>query len=84
MQAELKDDHNLYIRQHPELQALIADYLQFLLLRKPEDTIAFAADYFSSFASHMPSTTPYMQSAAPTPFPDSRSNSKMMHLAKPT
>ncbi|XP_038045243.1 ciliogenesis-associated TTC17-interacting protein-like isoform X3 [Patiria miniata] len=47
---ELKGDHATYMRHHPELKALLADFLQFLLLRKPEDVVAFAADYFASFS----------------------------------
>ncbi|KAI1898347.1 hypothetical protein AGOR_G00071390 [Albula goreensis] len=41
---ELKADHASYVRQHPELKALLADFLQFLLLRKPDDVFLFAAD----------------------------------------
>ena len=71
------------MRQHPEMKALLADYLQFLLLRKPDDVIAFTAEYFSSFSQKIPSPTPYLQSAAPTPFPDSKTNPKIQHLATP-
>ncbi|XP_041660136.1 ciliogenesis-associated TTC17-interacting protein [Cheilinus undulatus] len=48
---ELKADHASYLRQHPEIRALISDFLQFLLLRKPDDVIQFARDYFLPFAS---------------------------------
>ena len=71
------------MRQHPEMKALLADYLQFLLLRKPVDTIAFTADYFSSFSSKVPNTPPYSESAAAALFPDSRTNPKIAHLATP-
>lgn len=81
-QEELKGDHAVYMRHHPELKALLADFLQFLLLRKPQDVIAFAADYFSSFSSKMSSQTPYMQSSAPSPFSASRSSPKLKHLAQ--
>ncbi|KAG5852456.1 ciliogenesis-associated TTC17-interacting protein [Anguilla anguilla] len=47
----LKADHASYVRQHPELKALMADFLQFLLLRKPDDVFSFAAEYFAPFAS---------------------------------
>ena len=70
------------MRQHPELRALMADFLQFLLLRKPEDVIAFAAEYFSSFSSRMPGTTAYAESGISSPFPNNRSNSKIQHLSK--
>ncbi|CAB1331326.1 unnamed protein product [Coregonus sp. 'balchen'] len=32
---ELKAEHASYIRQHLDLRAMMADFLQFLLLRKP-------------------------------------------------
>ncbi|XP_042615116.1 ciliogenesis-associated TTC17-interacting protein-like, partial [Cyprinus carpio] len=45
---ELKADYSSYIRQHPEIKALLGDFLQFLLLRKPQDVFSFA---FAPFAS---------------------------------
>lgn len=48
-QEELKADHASYLKQHPEIQALISDFLQLLLLRKPEDVNQFAREYFLSF-----------------------------------
>ncbi|KAK1879085.1 Ciliogenesis-associated TTC17-interacting protein [Dissostichus eleginoides] len=51
---ELKADHASYLRQHPEIRALISDFLQFLLLRKPDDIFQFARDYFIPFASRRP------------------------------
>uniref|UniRef100_UPI003AAC2B69 ciliogenesis-associated TTC17-interacting protein n=1 Tax=Centroberyx gerrardi TaxID=166262 RepID=UPI003AAC2B69 len=51
---ELKADHASYLRQHPELRALMADFLQFLLLRKPDDIYKFAREYFLPFTSHRP------------------------------
>ncbi|KAL5006484.1 hypothetical protein ScPMuIL_015290 [Solemya velum] len=71
---ELKGDHASYMRSHPELKALLADFLQFLLLRKPDDIISFAGDYFSSFSQAIESTTPYLTSSAPTPYLASRTN----------
>ncbi|KAM9789296.1 ciliogenesis-associated TTC17-interacting protein [Neosynchiropus ocellatus] len=52
--AELKADHALYLRQHPEIRALVSDFLQFLLLRKPEDVFTFAKEYFLPFTNHRP------------------------------
>jgi len=43
---ELRNDHETYLRHRPELQAMLKDFLQFLLLRKPDDVCAFAANYF--------------------------------------
>ncbi|XP_055068613.2 ciliogenesis-associated TTC17-interacting protein isoform X2 [Misgurnus anguillicaudatus] len=51
---ELKADYSTYVRQHPELKALMADFLQFLLLRKPSDVFSFARDFFTPFASQSP------------------------------
>lgn len=53
-QEELKADHASYLRQHPEIRALISDFLQFLLLRKPDDVFQFAREYFLPFASQHP------------------------------
>ncbi|XP_071959728.1 ciliogenesis-associated TTC17-interacting protein-like [Antedon mediterranea] len=59
---ELKGDHATYMRHHPELKALLADFLQFLLLRKPEDIVAFASDYFSAFSPSTKEGNPYATS----------------------
>lgn len=48
---ELKAEHASYLREHPEIRALISDFLQFLLLRKPENVLQFARDYFLPFSS---------------------------------
>lgn len=53
-QEELREDHASYLRQHPEIRALISDFLQFLLLRKPDDVFQFAREYFLPFASCRP------------------------------
>ncbi|KAF6718383.1 Ciliogenesis-associated TTC17-interacting protein [Oryzias melastigma] len=44
---ELKEEYALYLRQHPEIRALISDFMQLLLLRKPENVYQFAKEYFS-------------------------------------
>ncbi|XP_028396250.1 ciliogenesis-associated TTC17-interacting protein-like [Dendronephthya gigantea] len=43
---ELVDDHNTYIRRHPEVKAILADFLQFLLMKKPDDIFDFAREFF--------------------------------------
>ncbi|XP_065053110.1 ciliogenesis-associated TTC17-interacting protein-like isoform X2 [Rhopilema esculentum] len=53
---ELKSDHLTFIQKHPELKALMSDFLQFLLLRKPEDICSFAANYFEAFSTVAPAT----------------------------
>ncbi|XP_059163387.1 ciliogenesis-associated TTC17-interacting protein-like isoform X2 [Physella acuta] len=80
---ELKGDHATYMRHHPELRALLADFLQFLLLRKPDDILAFAANYFAAFSTSMPDPSPYLASNAPVPFPDSHTNAKIEELRTP-
>lgn len=81
---ELKADHTRYMKQHPELQTLLADFMQFLLLQKPDDVIAFAAEYFAAFSTSMPSSPPYLNSNCVTPFPNSRTNSRIDKLRAPT
>ncbi|KAF7653658.1 hypothetical protein LDENG_00079940 [Lucifuga dentata] len=54
---ELKADHSSYLRQHPEIRALMSDFLQFLLLKKPDDVFQFARQHFLQFASHQPPET---------------------------
>ncbi|XP_056606867.1 ciliogenesis-associated TTC17-interacting protein isoform X3 [Triplophysa dalaica] len=66
---ELKADYTSHIRQHPELKALMADFLQFLLLRKPSDVFSFARDFFAPFASQSPPGNPCKESPNPT-FPE--------------
>ncbi|XP_046883917.1 ciliogenesis-associated TTC17-interacting protein [Hypomesus transpacificus] len=51
---ELKAEHASYLRQHPELRVIMADFLQFLLLRKPSNVFLFAKEYFLPFSSCHP------------------------------
>ena len=62
----MKSDHALYMRRHPELRALVADFLQFLLLRKPDDVVSFAREYFASFSSHIPDNSAYRTNSDPS------------------
>lgn len=48
-QEELIEGHGEYVRSHPELKALMADFLQHLLLRKPEDVYSEAASFFAPY-----------------------------------
>ncbi|XP_057712544.1 ciliogenesis-associated TTC17-interacting protein isoform X3 [Corythoichthys intestinalis] len=48
---ELKADHASYLKANPEIRALISDFLQFLLLKKPDDVFQFAREYFFPFTS---------------------------------
>ncbi|XP_029605093.1 ciliogenesis-associated TTC17-interacting protein-like [Salmo trutta] len=51
---ELKAENSSYLWQHPVLRATMADFLPFLLLRKPSNVFMFACEYFSPFVSHRP------------------------------
>lgn len=66
-QEELKANHTTYVRHHPELKAIMADFLQFLLLRKPEDVFTFAADYFAPFSSQKHLETSFQMSNKANP-----------------
>jgi len=56
---KLINDHKTYVRHKPELRALLEDFCQFVLLRKPDDVCSFASDYFASFSTKIkPPTLP--------------------------
>uniref|UniRef100_A0A8C0GQ41 Ciliogenesis-associated TTC17-interacting protein n=1 Tax=Chelonoidis abingdonii TaxID=106734 RepID=A0A8C0GQ41_CHEAB len=65
---ELQADHTSYARRHPELRALLADFLQLLLLHKPDDVLTFAAEFFAPFASQRPPGSTFHASGKPSPF----------------
>ncbi|XP_069472937.1 ciliogenesis-associated TTC17-interacting protein isoform X2 [Ambystoma mexicanum] len=65
---ELRSDHATYIRRHPDVRILMADFLQFLLLRKPDDIVAFAAEFFAPFATARSPTSAFHASYEPSPF----------------
>ena len=53
-QEELVADHVTYMKQHPELQAIVADFVQHLLIRRPNDVFKSAEEFFSTFNSCHP------------------------------
>ncbi|XP_072817745.1 ciliogenesis-associated TTC17-interacting protein isoform X3 [Vicugna pacos] len=65
---ELRLSHSSYLRLHPEAQALISDFVLFLLLRQPADVVTFAAEYFGPFAKRRPPTPTLRSSNRPSPF----------------
>jgi hypothetical protein len=67
-QEEYRLSHTRYLRQHPEAQALVSDFLLFLLLRQPQDVVTFAAEYFGSFAAHRSPSPALRSSHRPSPF----------------
>ncbi|KAI9204151.1 uncharacterized protein BJ171DRAFT_506256 [Polychytrium aggregatum] len=42
---EITRVHEIYIAEHPELQQVMADYLQLVLHRKPQNVYEFTAEY---------------------------------------
>lgn len=62
---ELRASHSTYTRQHPELAALLAHFLQALLLRQPPDPVLFAAEFFAPFARRQPPGPPFASSRSP-------------------
>lgn len=67
LQEHLEASHTTYVRQHPELLALLADFLQALLLQQPPDPISFAAQFFAPFACQFPAGTPFASARAASP-----------------
>ncbi|XP_042535091.1 ciliogenesis-associated TTC17-interacting protein [Dipodomys spectabilis] len=65
---ELRLSHTRYLRQHPEAEALISDFLLFLLLRQPQDVVTFAAQHFGPFAVNRPPSPSLRSSHRPSPF----------------
>ena len=47
-------DHSKFIEEYPELHAILADYMQALLIHKPEDTYKFAREFFAPFSPILP------------------------------
>nr|XP_054492742.1 LOW QUALITY PROTEIN: ciliogenesis-associated TTC17-interacting protein [Agelaius phoeniceus] len=65
---ELQLSHAAYLQQHPEVRALLSDFLQALLHQQPHDTISFAAEFF---AHQRPIGTPFASTGAASPLPSS-------------
>ncbi|KYO29644.1 ciliogenesis-associated TTC17-interacting protein isoform A [Alligator mississippiensis] len=64
---ELQASHAAYVRRHPELPALLGDFLQALLLRQPPDPPTFAATFFAPFATRRPPSPPFRSACPPSP-----------------
>ncbi|VDK37358.1 unnamed protein product [Taenia asiatica] len=50
LQEELKSQYHLYLYNHPEFADIVKDFLLSILMEKPEDTLNFAADFFTTFS----------------------------------
>lgn len=46
----MKSQYHLYIYNHPEFVDMVKDFLQMVLMEKPQDTLNFAADFFTSYS----------------------------------
>ncbi|CAH8622807.1 unnamed protein product [Dicrocoelium dendriticum] len=47
----IKADYLLYLRNNPLVKDMLADFLQAVLMHKPENVVEFAVEHFKSFAS---------------------------------
>jgi hypothetical protein len=43
---EIEKVHYKYIQNHPEIRDFLADYMQLLMHRKPDDVYSFTNEYF--------------------------------------
>ncbi|XP_077305758.1 ciliogenesis-associated TTC17-interacting protein-like [Lithobates pipiens] len=67
---ELISDHETYLRRHPDMKILLGDFMQFLLLRKPDDVFTFAAEFFGPFSSTAERADAFRSSKVSNPFRD--------------
>lgn len=67
-QEELRLSHTRYLQQHPDGEAMVSDFLLFLLLHRPDDVVTFAAEFFGPFSVRRP-PVPALRSSTPrSPF----------------
>ncbi|GMH48965.1 hypothetical protein TrRE_jg2583 [Triparma retinervis] len=45
---EMRIANEIYIREHKELKHLVSHFMSKILQEKPDDTVAFAATYFTT------------------------------------
>ena len=45
-QRELEARHSAYLQEHPELGEVLQDFMQSLLIHKPDDALAYTSQYF--------------------------------------
>jgi hypothetical protein len=55
--TELTAYHEEYIKEHPELQQVLHEYMQSLLVHKPSDSLAYTKNYFEA---HREKREPYI------------------------
>ena len=47
------EDHSKFIEGYPELKAILADFVQAVLIHKPEDIFDFAKEFFTPYSSKL-------------------------------
>lgn len=52
-QKFLVEDHSQFIEGSPELKAILADFVQAVLVHKPDDVFSFAVDFFTPYSSKL-------------------------------
>ncbi len=48
-QEELIDDYKSYIYHHPDVTALASDFLQSVLIMKPDNILEYATEFFAPY-----------------------------------
>ncbi|OHS97626.1 hypothetical protein TRFO_09327 [Tritrichomonas foetus] len=48
MTQDQRKELRTYVREHPEIRTILQDFVANVLADKPDDTILFAKEYFSS------------------------------------
>ncbi|XP_072274091.1 ciliogenesis-associated TTC17-interacting protein [Pyxicephalus adspersus] len=65
---KLFSDHETYLTRHPEMRILLSDFMQFLLIRKPDDIFTFAAEFFAPFSTDAERADTFQSSKVLNPF----------------
>ena len=59
LQAEFEESYQQYITNNPELKAVLADFMQAVLIQKPDNVYVFAQEFFAPFAPNCVPTPSY-------------------------
>eukprot|EP01112_Ceratiomyxa_fruticulosa_P022602 TRINITY_DN8331_c0_g1_i14.p1 TRINITY_DN8331_c0_g1~~TRINITY_DN8331_c0_g1_i14.p1 ORF type:complete len:270 (-),score=47.47 TRINITY_DN8331_c0_g1_i14:98-907(-) len=57
-EKKLKVDHEQYLRNHPELNNIMVDFMNECLIQRPDNVYKFARDYFGTFVKATHSFSP--------------------------
>lgn len=66
MQTALIEDHSQFVKDHPELGAILADFIQSLLLHKPDDVYRFTYDFFAPYSPILPQNPSHLSQRTAT------------------